>query len=76
MKMLQQLFDSEEKESARLVAELAAHTATWSTVKAQYDEIDLQCVELARILNEQGGALCAPTIIGDLFRNIHATFRE
>lgn len=44
---LKAIFDSQAKESERLVQELAKHMATWLTVKAEYDRLDGEAIELA-----------------------------
>lgn len=41
------LFDSQSRQSEKLVAQLAAHQATKPEVQRQYDELDQQCIELA-----------------------------
>ncbi len=50
MKGFRELFEVEERESARLVAELQEHKSTWPEVERQYNAIDQECVELAREL--------------------------
>jgi hypothetical protein len=46
-----EFFDSRKRESARLVAELEKHTATWPDAKSKFDEIDTECVAIAAELS-------------------------
>jgi hypothetical protein len=50
-KQIQEIFDSQARECAKLVKELAAHDATWPAVKTEYDEVDGACITLAASLN-------------------------
>jgi len=47
MKALRALFDSQSKQSEKLVQELADHEKSWPAVKAAYDERDKECVASA-----------------------------
>lgn len=40
--------DSKKRASQQLVDELAAHTATWPAVLAEYNRLDAECIPLAR----------------------------
>jgi len=50
MKALKDLFDSQERESVRLVEELEQHMAARSHMQKEYDTADERCIELAREL--------------------------
>ena len=48
-----EFFDSQQKESQRLVDALAAHMATWPTIEVEYNHIDAGCIELAAKLSAE-----------------------
>lgn len=53
LKALKQIFDSQSRESERLVKALAELEATWPTIKGERDRIDLECIALAHELGAQ-----------------------